>query len=419
MQQKLLLAYSGGLDTSVVLKWLINKGYAVTAFIADVGQEEDFNLAKEKALKIGAFDVVVLDVKGELVKDYIIPSLQTGALYENRYLLGTSLARPLIAKKMVDYAKANDINIVAHGATGKGNDQIRFELVFLQFMPQVKIIAPWKDQEFLAHFKGRTDLLNYAKKEHIPVTSTIAKPYSIDENLMHTSFEAGILEDPELTPPDDMYKKTVSPLLAPDEMIVLNITFSNGVPTEIFNHNNNTTIKNNLLDIFTYLNKVGGANAVGRIDIVESRFVGMKSRGVYETPGGTILHAAYQDLETLVLDREVILLKATHAPKIAQLIYNGFWFSPELQMLMQINQTTTAKINGTVKLGLYKGNIIILGRNSPNSLYDHDIASMDKLGDYDQTDAIGFIKLNALRLKKSNSIETIMNTTNIHDKCEE
>lgn len=399
MTQKLLLAYSGGLDTSVILKWLLTKGYEVIAFIADVGQDEDFKQAKAKALAIGAKDVIIADCKEEFVSDYIIPALQTGALYENRYLLGTSLARPLIAKKMADYALTHNIKYLAHGATGKGNDQIRFELVFLQFIPDVTIIAPWKEAEFLEKFTGRTDLLNYAKDNNIPVTSTLAKPYSIDENLMHTSYEAGILEDPELTPPDDMYKKTLSPMEAPDEMLTLTIEFNNGVPLKVTNHNNKQTIEHNLLAIFSYLNVVGGKNAIGRIDIVESRFVGMKSRGIYETPGGTILHKAYQDLETMVLDREVILLRAINAPKIGQLIYNGFWFSPEMQMLMQANQVSQKSINGSVKLGLYKGNVIILGRNSPNSLYDHDIASMDKLGNYDQTDAKGFIKLNALRLK--------------------
>ncbi len=399
MTQKLLLAYSGGLDTSVILKWLLTKGYEVTAFIADVGQDEDFKQAQEKALAIGAKEVIIADCKEEFVSDYIIPALQTGALYENRYLLGTSLARPLIAKKMADYALARNIKYVAHGATGKGNDQIRFELVFLQFIPDVTIIAPWKEAEFLEKFTGRTDLLNYAKNNNIPVTSTLAKPYSIDENLMHTSYEAGILEDPELTPPEDMYKKTLSPMEAPDEMLTLTIEFKNGVPLKVTDHKTKLTIENNLLAIFSYLNEVGGKNAIGRIDIVESRFVGMKSRGIYETPGGTILHKAYQDLETMVLDREVILMRAINAPKIGQLIYNGFWFSPEMQMLMQTNEVSKKSINGSVKLGLYKGNVIILGRNSPNSLYDHDIASMDKLGNYDQTDAKGFIKLNALRLK--------------------
>lgn len=399
MTQKLLLAYSGGLDTSVILKWLLTKGYEVTAFIADVGQDEDFKQAQEKALAIGAKEVIIADCKEEFVSDYIIPALQTGALYENRYLLGTSLARPLIAKKMANYALKHNIKYVAHGATGKGNDQIRFELVFLQFIPDVTIIAPWKEAEFLEKFTGRTDLLNYAKDNNIPVTSTLAKPYSIDENLMHTSYEAGILEDPELTPPEDMYKKTLSPMEAPDEILTLTIEFKNGVPLKVTDHNTKMTIENNLLAIFSYLNELGGKNAIGRIDIVESRFVGMKSRGIYETPGGTILHKAYQDLETMVLDREVILMRAINAPKIGQLIYNGFWFSPEMQMLMQTNEISKKSINGSVKLGLYKGNVIILGRNSPNSLYDHDIASMDKLGNYDQTDAKGFIKLNALRLK--------------------
>ncbi len=400
MQQQVVLAYSGGLDTSVILKWLINKGYEVTAFIADVGQEEDFAAAQKKALQIGAKTVIIEDCKQEFVSDYIYPSLQTGALYENRYLLGTSLARPLIAKKLVEYAKKHGIQHISHGATGKGNDQVRFELVFMQFMPEVIVIAPWKTPEFIAQFKGRTDLLNYAAEQNIPVTSSLQKPYSIDENLMHCSYEAGIMEDPELMPPANMFKKTVSPQDAPDHTFELSIEFANGLPVKVVEKETQKVIEHDNLDIFNYLNKVGGANAIGRIDIVESRFVGMKSRGVYETPAGTILHKAYQDLETMVLDREVILLRSCVAPKIAQLIYNGFWFSPEFKMLMAANQQSMANFNGTVNLGLYKGNVIILGRSSENSLYDHDIASMDKLGDYDQTDAIGFIKLNALRLKK-------------------
>lgn len=400
MQQQVVLAYSGGLDTSVILKWLINKGYEVTAFIADVGQEEDFAAAQKKALQIGAKTVIIEDCKQEFVSDYIYPSLQTGALYENRYLLGTSLARPLIAKKLVEYAKKHGIQHISHGATGKGNDQVRFELVFMQFMPEVIVIAPWKNPEFIAQFKGRTDLLNYAAEQNIPVTSSLQKPYSIDENLMHCSYEAGIMEDPELTPPANMFKKTASPQDAPDHMFELSIEFANGLPVKVIEKETQKVIEHDNLNIFNYLNKVGGANAIGRIDIVESRFVGMKSRGVYETPAGTILHKAYQDLETMVLDREVILLRSCVAPKIAQLIYNGFWYSPEFKMLMAANQQSMANFNGTVNLGLYKGNVIILGRSSANSLYDHDIASMDKLGDYDQTDAIGFIKLNALRLKK-------------------
>lgn len=400
MQQQVVLAYSGGLDTSVILKWLINKGYEVTAFIADVGQEEDFAAAQKKALQIGAKTVIIEDCKQEFVSDYIYPSLQTGALYENRYLLGTSLARPLIAKKLVEYAKAHGIQHISHGATGKGNDQVRFELVFMQFMPEVIVIAPWKNPEFIAPFKGRTDLLNYAAEQNIPVTSSLQKPYSIDENLMHCSYEAGIMEDPELTPPANMFKKTVSPQDAPDHTFEFSIEFAKGLPVKIVEKATQKVVEKDNLSIFNYLNKVGGENAIGRIDIVESRFVGMKSRGVYETPAGTILHKAYQDLETMVLDREVILLRSCVAPKIAQLIYNGFWYSPEFKMLMAANQQSMANFNGTVNLGLYKGNVIILGRSSANSLYDHDIASMDKLGDYDQTDAIGFIKLNALRLKK-------------------
>ena len=398
--KQIILAYSGGLDTSVILKWLVNKGYVVTAFVADVGQEEDFAAVKAKALQIGATHVVVENYQEEFVNDYIFTALKSGALYEGRYLLGTSLARPLIARKIVEYAQKFGINHIAHGATGKGNDQIRFELVFMQFLPDVTVIAPWKDPEFLSEFTGRTDLLNYAASNNIPVTSTLQKPYSIDENLMHCSYEAGILEDPQLTPPANMFKKTVSPQDAPNITQHLEIEFKNGVPVKVINLTTKTTIDSSSLAIFNYLNKIGGENGIGRIDIVESRFVGMKSRGVYETPGGTILFAAHQDLETITLDREVLLIKAGAAPKVAQLIYNGFWFSPELDMLMASINLSQKQVNGIVKLALYKGNVIIEGRVSPNSLYDFDIASMDKLGDYDQTDAKGFIKLNALRLKK-------------------
>jgi|SRR6185437_9036837 len=398
--KQIILAYSGGLDTSVILKWLVNKGYIVTAFVADVGQEEDFAAVKAKALQIGATHVVVENYQEEFVNDYIFTALKSGALYEGRYLLGTSLARPLIARKIVEYAQKFGINHIAHGATGKGNDQIRFELVFMQFLPDVTVIAPWKDPEFLSEFTGRTDLLNYAASNNIPVTSTLQKPYSIDENLMHCSYEAGILEDPQLTPPANMFKKTVSPQDAPNITQHLEIEFKHGVPVKIINLTTKTTIDSSSLAIFNYLNKIGGENGIGRIDIVESRFVGMKSRGVYETPGGTILFAAHQDLETITLDREVLLIKAGAAPKVAQLIYNGFWFSPELDMLMAGINLSQKQVNGIVKLALYKGNVIIEGRVSPNSLYDFDIASMDKLGDYDQTDAKGFIKLNALRLKK-------------------
>jgi argininosuccinate synthase len=400
MHQQVLLAYSGGLDTSVILKWLINKGYAVTAFIADVGQEEDFAAARDKALQIGAQKVVIENCQVEFVNDYIYKALQSGSLYEGRYLLGTSLARPLIAKKMVEYAKTHGITRISHGATGKGNDQIRFELVFLQFLPKVTIIAPWKDSEFLAKFHGRTDLLNYAEEHGIPVTSTLEKPYSMDDNLMHISYEAGVLEDPDFTPIEEMFRKTLSPQKAPDTTTHLAIEFKSGLPIKVTNLSTNVVVDASALEVFKYLNKIGGDNAIGRIDIVESRFVGMKSRGIYETPAGTILFQAHLDLETITLDREVLLLKAEMAPKIAQLIYNGFWFSPEMEMLMASIAVSQKNVNGVVKLALYKGNVSIEGRSSPNSLYDFNIASMDQLGNYDQTDAKGFIKLNALRLKK-------------------
>lgn len=394
MKNRVMLAYSGGLDTSVILKWLIEKNYEVVCFVANVGQEENFYEVEQKALAIGAKQVLIEDCCEEFVESYIFPSIQAHAMYEGRYLLGTSLARPLIAKKLVQAAKKEKISILAHGATGKGNDQVRFELAFLQLMPNAEIVAPWKDPEFLAEFQGRPDLLAYAAKHAIPVTSTIEKPYSIDENLMHTSFEGGLLEDPSQAPPAKMFKKTVSPFDAPDEPTKLSIDFVQGVPV----HMVADKAVLGSLNLFHELNRLGGLHGIGRIDIVESRFVGMKSRGVYETPAGTILLQAHRDLELLTLDREVILLKESLAPKIAQLIYNGFWFSPEKEMLMGTVASTQKNVTGTVFLTLYKGNVIIEGRTSPHSLYRPDIASMDQTGRYDQTDAKGFIKINALRL---------------------
>lgn len=397
MKKKVMLAYSGGLDTSVILKWLINKGYEVICFIADVGQEEDLHAAEIKALAIGAKKVVIDNLQQEFVEKYIFPALQAHALYEGKYLLGTALARPLIAIKWVEAAKKEGITCFAHGATGKGNDQVRFELTILTHLPQAEIISPWKDPEFLSQFSGRTDLLNYAKENKIPVTSTLEKPYSIDENLMHTSFEGGKLEDPVYTPEEEMFRRTASLKNTPDQEIKIAIEFEKGRPISVEEVETGKKITG-ALEIFKYLNILGGAHGVGRIDLVESRFVGMKSRGVYETPAGTILFKAHLDLEGITLDREVILLKETFAPKIAQIIYNGFWFSPEMDFLMAAIQQSQTNVTGKVFLTLYKGNVIISGRSSPYSLYQPKIASMDEIGGYDQTDAKGFIKLNALRL---------------------
>ncbi len=397
MNKKVILAYSGGLDTSVILKWLINKGHDVVCFIADVGQKENFEEAKQKAISIGASKVHIADVQQEFVEQFIFPSLQAHAVYEGKYLLGTSLARPLIAKKLVEIAKAENSICFAHGATGKGNDQVRFELAILKHIPHAEIISPWKEIEFLMQFSGRTDLLNYAHKHGIPVTSTLEKPYSIDENLMHTSFEGGKLENLMSSPTEDMFIKTCSPKKAPDEEIRLSVEFKAGIPVSVEEMHSGKKIEGSV-NLFKYLNEMGGKHGVGRADLVESRFVGMKSRGVYETPAGTILLKAHLDLEGVALDREVILLKESLAPKIAQIIYNGFWFSPEMDFLMAAVQQSQKNVTGKVFLTLYKGNVMITGRSSPYSLYQPHVASMDAIGGYDQTDAKGFIKLNALRL---------------------
>lgn len=396
---KVVLAYSGGLDTSVILKWLIEKGLEVVCFLADIGQKEDMEFLKQKALKLGASKVYIEDLKQEFVEKYVFQALKANAIYEGRYLLGTSLARPLIAKKQIEIAQKEKTFFVAHGATGKGNDQVRFEMTYLTLMPDASIISPWKDPEFLAQFKGRTDMIEYAHKHGIPITSTLQKPYSMDENLLHTSYEGGILENPSKEAPEEMFQHTTSPKNALDTEVCLVIEFSNGIPISVTNCSDGTTVDESAVQLLTYLNELGSKHGIGRIDIVENRFVGMKSRGVYETPGGTILWKTHHDLEALVLDREVFHLKEMWMPKIAQLIYNGFWFSPEMDFLMAAIEKSQEHVEGKVYFKLYKGNVIITKRESAKSLYNQDIASMDCLGNYDQLDAKGFIKLNALRLK--------------------
>jgi len=397
-KQKVILAYSGGLDTSVILKWLIDKGFDVVCYMADVGQDEDFEAAKKKALSIGASKVIVSDLKKKFVEDYIFQALKANAVYEGKYLLGTALARPLIAKKQIEIAKEENANIVAHGATGKGNDQVRFELAYMQLMPDVNIISPWKDKEFLEEFQGRSDLINYAKNNHIPIDSTHAKPYSMDDNIMHISYEAGQLEDPKYEAKNEMFKKTVSPKDAPDKETKIMIDFKKGIPVAVKNITENVLVQGSL-KLFEYLNELGSVNGIGRIDLVENRFVGMKSRGIYETPAGTILLKAHLDIEGLTLDKEVCHLKDMLMPKIAELIYNGYWFSPEMKFLMKSIEFSQEDVEGKVYMTLYKGNAYVTARESEKSLYDMDLASMDKLGNYDQQDAKGFIKINALRLK--------------------
>ncbi len=399
-KEKVVLAYSGGLDTSVILHWLLQKGYEVIAYMADLGQEEDFKAAKEKALKIGASKVYVEDLKEEFVKDFIFPAIRANAIYEGKYLLGTSLARPLIAKRQIEIAKKENAGIVAHGATGKGNDQVRFELTYWTLLPGIKVIAAWKDKEFLNKFQGRSDEIDYAQKQGIPVKQTKEEPWSTDENIMHVSYEAGELEDPARRPRENMFKMTLSPKEAPDEETEVVIEFEKGTPIKVINLKDGT-IKNTGLELFTYLNKLGGENAIGRVDMVENRFVGIKSRGAYETPAGTILLASHRDLEGLTMDREVMHLRDGLIPKLAELIYNGFWYSPEMELLKTFFDKTQEWVTGKVRVALYKGNVIITGRESPFSLYDQSQSSMDETGSYNPKDAIGFIRINAVRLINS------------------
>jgi len=398
MKQKVIVAYSGGLDTSVIVRWLANKGYDVIAYIADVGQQEDLYAVKEKALKTGASKVYIEDLKEDFVEHYIFQALKANAIYEGKYLLGTALARPLIAKKQIDIAEKEETICLCHGCTGKGNDQVRFEFTWMRFMPDVHIISPWKDAEWLSHFKGRPDLIAYAKKENIPIDVTVKKLYSTDENIMHKSYEGGILEDPAIEPDPEMFKFTVSPQDAPDKETKICIEFVHGIPVAVTNITENKKITGSLA-LFTYLNKIAGENGIGRIDIVENRFVGMKSRGVYETPAGTILFKAHMDLESITIDRDVMHLKEFLTPMIAKLIYNGFWYSSEMDVLMAAIDKSQENVSGKVYLTLYKGNIMVTGRESKHSLYDTAIASMNEVGGYDQKDARGFINIMGLPLK--------------------
>ncbi len=398
MNQKVILAYSGGLDTSVMLHWLVIKGYEVIAYIADVGQKEDFQQLKEKALQTGATKVYIEDLKKDFLETYIFQMLKANAVYEGQYLLGTAIARPIIAKKQVDIANKEGTTILAHGCTGKGNDQIRFELIWMQCMPNVQIISPWKQDDWLKQFKGRNDMITYALQHHLPCDVTEKKPYSMDENLMHISYEAGILENPKNKPNETMFKLTTSPQHAPNKETQLSITFQKGIPIKITNLTDTVEISEPL-PLFTYLNTLAGQNGIGRIDIVENRFIGMKSRGVYETPAGTVLLKAHKDLESITVDKEVLSLKEMLSPLIGKLIYNGLWFSPEMDFLMAAINKSQENVTGTVYLTLYKGNIIITGREAPHSLYNEALSSMEKDGGYDQKDAAGFIKIQGLRLK--------------------
>ena len=388
--RKIVLAYSGGLDTSVMLHWLKeNYQCPILAFVAEVGQGEDLKSIEKKAYQTGADEVVISDLREAFVTDFVLPAVQSHALYEGEYLLGTSLARPVIARGQIRVAQEWEADCVAHGATGKGNDQVRFELTYQALAPQLKILAPWRSWKF----RSRSDLLRYAQSRGIEVTSTEEKPYSIDQNLMHTSYEGGILEDPWVSPPEDIFLRTVSPREAPDVATELVISFKRGVPVKL----NDQAL--DPIAMLEELNRMAGANGVGRVDLVENRFVGMKSRGVYETPGVTVLQKAHRALESMTLDREVQHFKEELVARMAELIYYGFWFSPEMKLLLGLTKESQESVSGEVKLSLYKGNCTVLGRRSPLSLYDASYATFEEDEVYSQADAEGFIRLQGLRLK--------------------
>ena len=397
---KIVLAYSGGLDTSVLLSWMKEKYNAeMIAFCADIGQAEELKGLEKKALKTGASKIYIDDLREEFARDFIFPMMQAGAIYENQYFLGTSIARPLIAKRMIEIAKQENADIIGHGATGKGNDQVRFELTTAALAPELKIIAPWRDASFRAQFPGRTEMIQYCEDKGIPVQATAKKPYSIDLNLLHISFEAGILEDPWLDASapayKEMYKLSVSPEDAPDKPEYVTLEFAQGLCVAV-NGKQLTP-----LGVMNALNKLGGKHGVGRVDLVENRYVGMKSRGVYETPGGAILHFAHRQIETLTMDREVMHLRDSLIPKYSELVYYGYWFAPERLALQALVNESQKNVTGTVRVKLYKGNIINAGRKSPVSLYNPQIATMeaDPTQAYNQDDATGFIRLNGLRLR--------------------
>ena len=403
---KIILAYSGGLDTSVILTWLKqNYDAEIIAFCADIGQEEELDGLTEKALRTGAAKCIIEDLREEFARNFIFPMFQAGAIYEGQYFLGTSIARPLIAKRMVEIARAESAEAIAHGATGKGNDQVRFELTAAALAPELKVIAPWRVKKFRQQFPGRAEMIAFASENKIPVEASVTKPYSMDRNLLHISYESGVLEDPwfDASSPQmrDMYKLSAAPEDAPNEAEHVDLAFDAGNCVSV----NATSLSP--LGVMQTLNKLGGKHGIGRVDIVENRFVGMKSRGVYETPGGAILHFAHRQMETLTMDREVMLLRDSLIPKYSTLVYDGFWFSPEREALQALVTETQRDVTGFVRLKLYKGNIIIAGRKSPKSLYDPQIATMEAVAStYDQGDATGFIRLNALRLKVRAALKT-------------
>ncbi len=396
MTKRVLLAYSGGLDTSVAVRWIKEKyNCEIVCFCADVGQDEDLEGARVKALAVGAEKAIVRDLRDEFVREYVNPALRAGALYEGTYLLGTALARPCIAKGMMEAAAAEGCDSISHGCTGKGNDQVRFELAAYHFRPGIQIIAPWREWEF----KSRTELIAYTRQHNIPIEATADKPYSVDRNLLHTSYEGGVLEDPWREPDPKMFQKTRDPNAAPDLPKVVEIEMEHGDAVAV------DGVRMAPVDLLMHLNSLAGEHGVGRVDLVENRFVGMKSRGVYETPGGSVLHAARAAVESLTLDRELLRLRQDLMPRYAGLVYNGFWFSPEREALQKMIDDIAQAITGTARLKLFKGNVTTLGRKAPKSLYRTDIVTFEEDNVYDQRDAKGFIKLNALRLRTRSELE--------------
>ena len=406
-KMKIVLAYSGGLDTSVLLTWLKEKYEAqIIAFCADVGQEEELKGLDKKAKRTGASKMYIDDLREEFASDFIFPMIQAGAIYEDQYYLGTSIARPLIAKRMVEIAKREKAHAISHGATGKGNDQVRFELTAAALAPEVEIIAPWRMEEFRAQFPGRKEMIQYCRAKGVDVEASASKPYSMDRNLLHISYEAGILEDTwfdAFSPKNDgMFKLSVAPEQAPDKPEYVNLDFEKGNCVAV-NGRQLTP-----LGVMKKLNKLGGKHGIGRVDIVENRFVGMKSRGVYETPGGTVLHFGHRQMESITMDREVMHIRDSLIPKYSELVYNGFWYAPEREALQALVSETQKMVSGTVRLKLYKGGLYTAGRKSSLSLYNPDIATMeaDPTESYNQDDATGFINLNALRLKVRSRVQS-------------
>jgi argininosuccinate synthase len=396
--KRVLLAYSGGLDTSCILRWLIEQGYEVYVYMADVGQRADFVAAEAKARKIGAAKVFIEDLKHEFVTEFIFPCIQANAQYGARYLLGTSMARPCIARRQVQIAAREGCAFVSHGCTGKGNDQVRFELTYYALQPNIKVIAPWRVPDFLSRFRGRTDLVAYAQANGIPISSTSGAPYSEDDNLFHISHESGILEDPAAVTPENVYSWTKSQQDASDTPSIVDISFENGVPVLVEDKANKVSVSDPV-QIFTYLNDVGGKHGIGRLDMVEDRFVGIKSRGVYENPAGSILRQAHLDIEGITQDREVNRLLASLSLQFAQLVYNGFWFSPEMRVILAALKAGQEGITGSVSVQLFKGQAYPVARRAPNSLYDQKLSSFDEAGGFNPVDSEGFIKINAVRLK--------------------